>query len=172
MSMTGGAQPGFGTFPSMGSGAFPTTPAAPVRQAPTSQPGGAGGPGGGDGHTAPAYASGPARDWGKMLGRVRADLERICNFLEALAKHPRGLQKYHEEAVRTVHDAWIDREGEQSLRRWVRSECAHVWPHKFAAIEAEKERARRDIEALEELFGARDGGDNRSAAAAPGRAEA
>jgi hypothetical protein len=92
-----------------------------------------------------------------MLLRVKVDVERICDFLEALAKHPRGLQKYHEEAVRTVHDSWIDREGEQSLRRWVRSECAHIWPHKFAAIEAEKERARADIEALEELFGTRAG---------------
>jgi hypothetical protein len=92
------------------------------------------------------------RDWSKMLGRVRTDVERICNFLEALAKHPRGLQKYHEEAVRTVHDSWIDREGEQSLRRWVRSECARIWPHKFTAIETEKERARADIQALEELF--------------------
>jgi hypothetical protein len=88
-----------------------------------------------------------------MLARVKADVDRICDFLEALAKHPRGLQKYHEEAVRTVHDSWLDREGEQSLRRWVRSECARIWPHKFAAIEAEKERARADIEALEELFG-------------------
>jgi hypothetical protein len=97
---------------------------------------------------------GPARDWTRMLLRVRGDVERICNFLEALAKHPRGLQKYHEEAVRTVHDSWIDREGEQSLRRWVRSECARVWPHRFAALETEKARARADIEALEELFGA------------------
>jgi hypothetical protein len=105
----------------------------------------------------------PARDWSKMLARVRADVERICDFLEALAKHPRGLQKYHEEAVRTVHDSWIDREGEQSLRRWVRSECARIWPHKFAAIEGEKERARADIEALEELFGG-------ARAAAPQRA--
>lgn len=103
-----------------------------------------------------AQQQGGARDWSKMLARVRADVDRICNFLEALAKHPRGLQKYHEEAVRTVHDSWIDREGEQSLRRWVRSECARIWPHKFAAIEAEKERARADIEALEELFGARE----------------
>jgi hypothetical protein len=90
-----------------------------------------------------------------MLARVRTDVDRICSFLEALAKHPRGLQKYHEETVRTVLDSWIDREGEQSLRRWVRSECARIWPHKFAAIEAEKERARADIEALEELFGTR-----------------
>jgi hypothetical protein len=95
------------------------------------------------------------RDWSKMLARVRTDVDRICSFLEALAKHPRGLQKYHEETVRTVLDSWIDREGEQSLRRWVRSECARIWPHKFAAIEAEKERARADIEALEELFGTR-----------------
>lgn len=100
-------------------------------------------------------APGPPRDWTKMLLRVRADVERICNFLEALAKHPRGLQKYHEEAVRTVHDSWIDREGEQSLRRWMRSECVRVWPHRFAAIEAEKERAKADVEALEELFGSR-----------------
>jgi hypothetical protein len=103
---------------------------------------------------APA-AVGHARDWTKMLLRVRADVERICNFLEALAKHPRGLQKYHEEAVRTVHDSWIDREGEQSLRRWMRSECVRVWPHRFAALEAEKDRARADVLALEELFGAR-----------------
>lgn len=95
------------------------------------------------------------RDWSRMLGRVRTDVDRICSFLEALAKHPRGLQKYHEETVRTVLDSWIDREGEQSLRRWVRSECARIWPHKFAAIEAEKERAQADIDALEELFGAR-----------------
>jgi hypothetical protein len=92
-----------------------------------------------------------------MLARVRTDVERICDFLEALAKHPRGLQKYHEEAVRTVHDSWIDREGEQSLRRWVRSECSRIWPHKFAAIDAEKDRARKDIEALEELFGSSHG---------------
>ena len=103
----------------------------------------------------PKDAPGPPRDWTKMLLRVRADVERICNFLEALAKHPRGLQKYHEEAVRTVHDSWIDREGEQSLRRWMRSECVRVWPHKFAAIEAEKDRAKADVEALEELFGAK-----------------
>ena len=101
----------------------------------------------------PVVPSGPARDWTRMLLRVRTDVERICNFLEALAKHPRGLQKYHEEAVRTVHDSWIDREGEQSLRRWVRSECSRVWPHRFAALEAEKARARADIDALEELFG-------------------
>jgi hypothetical protein len=101
-----------------------------------------------------AESTSSPRDWAKMIARVRGDVERICNFLEALAKHPRGLQKYHEEAVRTVHDSWIDREGEQSLRRWVRSECARIWPHKFAAIEAEKERARADIQSLEELFGA------------------
>lgn len=94
-----------------------------------------------------------ARDWSKMIARVKADVDRICSFLEALAKHPRGLQKYHEETVRTVLDSWLDREGEQSLRRWVRSECSRIWPHKFAAIEAEKERALADIEALEELFG-------------------
>jgi hypothetical protein len=94
------------------------------------------------------------RDWSRMLGRVRADVERICNFLEALAKHPRGLQKYHEEAVRTVHDSWLDREGEQSLRRWARSECTRIWPTHFAAIDADARRAREDIRALEELFGA------------------
>jgi len=131
-----------------GVGAFPTSPAtvAPVKPTPT-QPGAT--------NDKPAAApAGAPRDWSKMLVRVRADVERICDFLEALAKHPRGLQKYHEEAVRTVHDSWIDREGEQSLRRWVRSECARIWPHKFAAIEQEKDRARADIDALEELFGA------------------
>jgi hypothetical protein len=101
--------------------------------------------------------AGGGRDWSRMIARVRGDVDRICDFLEALAKHPRGLQKYHEEAVRTVHDSWIDREGEQSLRRWVRSECSRIWPHKFAAIETEKERARADIEALEELFGSKEG---------------
>ena len=111
--------------------------------------------------TSPEPAS--TRDWTKMITRVKADVERICNFLEALAKHPRGLQKYHEEAVRTVHDSWIDREGEQSLRRWVRSECSRIWPHKFSAIDAEKDRARADIESLEELFG----GDRKAPAAAP-----
>jgi hypothetical protein len=30
-----------------------------------------------------------------------------------------------------------------------------VWPHRFAALEAEKDRARADVLALEELFGAR-----------------
>jgi hypothetical protein len=103
--------------------------------------------------TSPEPASAPTSDWTKMISRVKEDVERICNFLEALAKHPRGLQKYHEEAVRTVHDSWIDREGEQSLRRWVRSECSRIWPHKFSAIDAEKDRARADIESLEELFG-------------------
>nr|MBK7068732.1 dynamin family protein [Deltaproteobacteria bacterium] len=94
------------------------------------------------------------RDWSKMLGRVRTDVERISNFLEALAKHPRGLQKYHEEAVRTVHASWLDREGEQSLRRWARSECSRIWPDRFAAIDSEAKRARDDVRALEELFGA------------------
>ncbi|MEI7891656.1 MAG: dynamin family protein [Myxococcales bacterium] len=125
--------------PSMG--AFPTSPMVVAVAKPQERPG------------SPAAAPPSPRDWSKMLVRVRADVERICDFLEALAKHPRGLQKYHEEAVRTVHDSWIDREGEQSLRRWVRSECARIWPHKFAAIEQEKARARADIEALEELFG-------------------
>jgi hypothetical protein len=92
------------------------------------------------------------RDWSKMLGRVRTDVERICNFLEALAKHPRGLQKYHEEAVRTVHASWLDREGEQSLRRWARSECSRIWPDRFTAIDGEAKRARDDVRALEELF--------------------
>ena len=94
------------------------------------------------------------RDWSKMLGRVRTDVERISNFLEALAKHPRGLQKYHEEAVRTVHASWLDREGEQSLRRWARSECSRIWPDRFAAIDSEARRARDDVRALEELFSA------------------
>ena len=129
-----------GGFPSAAT-AFPTTKAAPAAHEPSDK-------------EKAAAAQTSARDWSKMLLRVRQDVERICNFLEALAKHPRGLQKYHEEAVRTVHDSWIDREGEQSLRRWVRSECARLWPHKFAAIDTEKERARADIEALEVLFGA------------------
>jgi Gtr1/RagA G protein conserved region len=139
------AQPAIGSFPTTGAAvpmAPPRMPSQPRADAPKAKA------------DAPAPTStGPVRDWSKMIGRVRADVERICDFLEALAKHPRGLQKYHEEAVRTVHDSWIDREGEQSLRRWVRSECARIWPHKFAAIEGEKERARADIEALEELFG-------------------
>ena len=47
---------------------------------------------GGRTDVAPAAPPRPAtpvipRDWSKMLGRVRADVERICNFLEALAKH-------------------------------------------------------------------------------------
>jgi hypothetical protein len=138
-------------FPSGGAASFPVAPAPVLKKPEAVKP-----------DEAPAkdkekdeYPSGQ-RDWNKMITRVKADVERICNFLEALAKHPRGLQKYHEEAVRTVHDSWIDREGEQSLRRWVRSECARIWPHKFAAIEAEKDRARADIAALEELFGARE----------------
>jgi hypothetical protein len=100
---------------------------------------------------APAREAIP-RDWSRMLQRVRTDVERITNFLEALAKHPRGLQKYHEEAVRTVHDSWLDREGEQSLRRWARSECSRIWPDRFAALDAESRRAHDDIKALEELF--------------------
>jgi hypothetical protein len=134
-----------------GMGGFPSAQARSAMPQPGPQPAPSGAAP--QGQTAQAQPAGPARDWTKMLLRVRMDVERICGFLEALAKHPRGLQKYHEEAVRTVHDSWIDREGEQSLRRWVRSECARVWPHRFAAIEAEKDRARSDIAALEELFG-------------------
>ena len=132
-----------GGFPSV-QGAFPQV-GAPVAIKPAEREP--------DARPQMAAQAGTARDWSKMIARVKADVERICNFLEALAKHPRGLQKYHEEAVRTVHDSWIDREGEQSLRRWVRSECARLWPHRFAALEGEKERARADILALEELFG-------------------
>jgi dynamin family protein len=159
MGLGEAAAPGVTGFPAMPApaGAFPTVGAAQPRpKAPPAGPGpnGAEGQGAAPGQPAqPATAPGSPRDWSKMLARVRADVDRICNFLEALAKHPRGLQKYHEEAVRTVHDSWLDREGEQSLRRWVRSECARIWPHKFAAIDSEKERARADIEALEELFG-------------------
>jgi hypothetical protein len=139
-------------------GAFPTTPVA-VTSA-KAPPAAKAAP-----DTVPSSPAAP-RDWSKMLARVREDVERITGFLEALAKHPRGLQKYHEEAVRTVHDSWLDREGEQSLRRWVRSEAARIWPHKFAAIETEKERARADIEALEELFsGARTPAPTASSAA-------
>lgn len=133
---------GLGGFPTAGA----AVPVAKAASAPQAAPAKAAAP------AAEAKATGPARDWSKMIARVKTDVERICDFLEALAKHPRGLQKYHEEAVRTVHDSWIDREGEQSLRRWVRSECSRIWPHKFAAIDAEKDRARADIEALEELF--------------------
>jgi hypothetical protein len=138
---------------STGVGGFPTSPAAVAPAKPTSTNPGAPAAGNSATATASPVPAGSPRDWSKMLQRVRADVERICDFLEALAKHPRGLQKYHEEAVRTVHDSWIDREGEQSLRRWVRSECSRIWPHKFAAIDQEKERARADIDALEELFG-------------------
>ncbi len=150
-------QQALGAFPQAGASPFPTAPAmgafptAPVAPQPVAQPAVPGQPGS---FPQPPGGGFAQRDWSKMLARVRTDVERICNFLEALAKHPRGLQKYHEEAIRTVHDSWIDREGEQSLRRWVRSECTRVWPHKFAAIEAEKDRARADIQALEELFGA------------------
>ena len=144
------AQPAIGAFPTTGAAVPMAAPRMP-NQAPAPAPNAAAvkpaSPTG-----APTSAGGPVRDWTKMLARVKIDVERICDFLEALAKHPRGLQKYHEEAVRTVHDSWIDREGEQSLRRWVRSDCARIWPHKFAAIEAEKDRARADVEALEELF--------------------
>ncbi|MBK8251695.1 MAG: dynamin family protein [Polyangiaceae bacterium] len=139
-----------------GVGAFPTSPTTPTPAKPSTAAPAAGSTS--TSNTAAPTSAGTPRDWSKMLVRVRADVERICGFLEALAKHPRGLQKYHEEAVRTVHDSWIDREGEQSLRRWVRSECARIWPHKFAAIEQEKDRARADIEALEELFGAAQSG--------------
>lgn len=129
-------------------GGFPTAGAAmPVAKPATPAPAA------GASAAKPTQPPSSGRDWSKMLERVRRDVDRICDFLEALAKHPRGLQKYHEEAVRTVHDSWLDREGEQSLRRWVRSECSRIWPHKFAAIEAEKDRARADIAALEELFG-------------------
>ena len=147
----GPASPALGGFPTTGAAVPMAAPRMPSA-AQAARPAAARAEG------APASGptpSGPVRDWSKMITRVKEDVERICDFLEALAKHPRGLQKYHEEAVRTVHDSWIDREGEQSLRRWVRSECARIWPHKFAAIEAEKERARADIDALEELFGTR-----------------
>jgi hypothetical protein len=128
-------------------GGFPTAGAAmPVSRTATPAPAA------GSAAAKPTQPPATGRDWSKMLVRVRQDVDRICDFLEALAKHPRGLQKYHEETVRTVHDSWLDREGEQSLRRWVRSECARIWPQKFAAIEAEKDRARADIAALEELF--------------------
>lgn len=154
-------QPSLGGFPSTGqplpfpSGATRpggTDPGRPAQGAPQPAPGAQQQQGQGQQQQG-QQQQGATRDWSRMLARVRADVDRICSFLEALAKHPRGLQKYHEETVRTVLDSWIDREGEQSLRRWVRSECARIWPHKFAAIEAEKERARADIEALEELFG-------------------
>jgi serine/threonine protein kinase len=85
--------------------------------------------------------------------RVRTDVERICNFLEALAKHPRGLQKYHEEAVRTVHDSWLDREGEQSLRRWARSECSRIWPAASPPSTPRSAATSRRWSAPRDLFG-------------------
>jgi len=151
---------GSGGFPSAGAAYFPSSPTRVKRKGENEEESAAE-RGDDKGHDYPEHK----RDWSKMLGRVRTDIDRICNFLEALAKHPRGLQKYHEEAVRTVHDSWIDREGVQSLRRWVRSECARIWPHKFAAIEAEKARARADIDALEELFGSNEPVDNENVAA-------
>jgi hypothetical protein len=162
------AQPAIGGFPTVGAAMpVPGKPAEAQKPAATPATG-----------TRPPQPTSPGaqqsqagvRDWSKMIARVKADVDRICDFLEALAKHPRGLQKYHEEAVRTVHDSWLDREGEQSLRRWVRSECARIWPHKFAAIEAEKERARADIEALEELFGASGGSPRKAEPAKAGTA--
>jgi hypothetical protein len=156
-----GQQPSMGGFPSTGqalpfpSGATRPSPTDPARSAGSPPPQQQQPQGQPPQQQAPQGQQSGQRDWSKMLARVRTDVDRICSFLEALAKHPRGLQKYHEETVRTVLDSWIDREGEQSLRRWVRSECARIWPHKFAAIEAEKDRARADIEALEELFGTR-----------------
>ena len=154
------AQPaGSRGFPSAGAAYFPSTPARIKRKAEESTDDANNGDEQDSNYDYPEAK----RDWSKMLGRVRTDVDRICNFLEALAKHPRGLQKYHEEAVRTVHDSWIDREGVQSLRRWVRSECARIWPHKFAAIEAEKDRARADIDALEELFGRGNGAEQQAA---------
>jgi hypothetical protein len=151
---------GSGGFPSAGAAYFPSSPTRVKRKGENEEESAAE-RGDDKGYDYPEHK----RDWSKMLGRVRTDIDRICNFLEALAKHPRGLQKYHEEAVRTVHDSWIDREGVQSLRRWVRSECARIWPHKFAAIEAEKARARADIDALEELFGSNEPVDNENVAA-------
>jgi hypothetical protein len=144
--------PALGGFPTTGAAVPMAPPRMPSQGAQGAKPAASSAKADGSGSHA-SNSPGPTRDWSKMIARVKDDVERICDFLEALAKHPRGLQKYHEEAVRTVHDSWIDREGEQSLRRWVRSECARIWPHKFAAIEAEKDRARADIDALEELFG-------------------
>lgn len=151
---------GAGSVPAVSSGSFVTTTAPagfltgpvmftnkvqPSAVQPQAKPQGAG-------NDPPPIPSVGQRDWSKMLHRVRADVDRICNFLDALAKHPRGLQKYHEEAVRTVHDSWLDSEGEQSLRRWARSECGRIWPARFSALEQEERRAREDIRALEELF--------------------
>ncbi|MEZ4295807.1 MAG: dynamin family protein [Polyangiaceae bacterium] len=155
-----------------GVGGFPTAPATPAKatssSTSSSSSSASSSSSSSNGESSERASSpGQARDWSKMLARVRADVERICDFLEALAKHPRGLQKYHEEAVRTVHDSWIDREGEQSLRRWVRSECARIWPHKFAAIEQEKDRARADIDALEELFSGASGASFTTPAGSP-----
>jgi hypothetical protein len=168
LGLTGEEKPDapLGGFPTTGAAVPMAAPRMPVTMGDTPKPPAQAPPAKGVATKPEApVVTGPARDWSKMIARVKADVERICDFLEALAKHPRGLQKYHEEAVRTVHDSWIDREGEQSLRRWVRSECARIWPHKFAAIDAEKERARADIEALEELFGSHAAPAEKAAAA-------
>ncbi|MCL2823277.1 MAG: dynamin family protein [Polyangiaceae bacterium] len=144
------AQPVGGSgFPSGGGGPFFPAAPAPARR----KDEGFDNRDGSKGESKPVEYPEQKRDWSQMLARLRNDVDRICNFLDALANNQRGLQKYHEEVVTTVKDAWIEPAGVQSLSRWVRSECAQVWPHKFAVIETEKDRARSDIRALEELFG-------------------
>jgi hypothetical protein len=156
----GAAAPGAGPgFPTSAPAGFPTGPAMFTNKPPAATPAGypAGYPGAaqprpGAPADPPPIPSVGQRDWTRMIQRIKSDVDRICNFLDALAKHPRGLQKYHEEAIRTVHDSWLDSEGEQSLRRWARSECARIWPARFSALDQEERRAREDIRALEELF--------------------
>ncbi|MDP3274520.1 MAG: dynamin family protein [Deltaproteobacteria bacterium] len=158
----GAAGMGSGSVAGVGSGGFPTATPAGFPTGPASFTAKVAAAFGRDGKPAPASEPAKAdpppipsvgqRDWSRMLNRIRSDVDRICNFLDALARHPRGLQKYHEEAIRTVHDAWFDSEGEQSLRRWARSECTRIWPVRFSALSQEEKRARDDIVALEELF--------------------
>src|SRR5262249_56733809 len=76
---------GLGDEKKPGIGGFPSAAVAVKPAAPAAKP-----------EIKTEAAQGAPRDWSKMLARVRTDVERICNFLEALAKHPRGLQKYHE----------------------------------------------------------------------------
>lgn len=142
---------GSGSFGSSAPAGFPSGPALFTSKAPAQPAPAAPGKAGAKDEPPPIPTVGQ-RDWSKMLNRVRTDVDRICNFLDALAKHPRGLQKYHEEAVRTVNDSWLDSEGEQSLRRWARSECTRIWPARFSALDQEERRSREDIRALEELF--------------------
>jgi hypothetical protein len=115
--------PGLGAFPTSSTGAQPGEGEPAARSGPRPRRRARRQP------TRPAAPGRPARlveDARPRARRRRAHLQ----LPGGPRAHPRGLQKYHEEAVRTVHDSWLDREGEQSLRRWARSECARIWPHR------------------------------------------